>query len=116
MSIDRMDVSARLSQGVVHGDIVYLAGQVAFDAPGASIAEQTAAVLERIDTYLGEAGTDKSKLLSAQIWLADMGDFAAMNEVWDAWVEPGKPPARACVESKLASPKFIVEIMVVAAR
>lgn len=115
MSIQRHDVGERMSQAVVHNGTVYLAGQVAVDKSGASVAEQTGNILERIDRYLGEAGTDKSKLLSAQIWLADISTFSEMNEVWDAWVSPGNTPCRACVESKLAAPQFTVEIMVVAA-
>lgn len=116
MTIKRYDMSARMSQAVVANGLVFLAGQVALDKPGAPVAEQTGNVLERIDRYLAEAGTDKSKLLQAQIWLADMADFNEMNEVWDAWVEKGHPPARACVESRLAAPQFTVEIMVVAAQ
>ena len=115
MSIERHDVGERMSQAVVHNGTVYLAGQVAFDKAGASVREQTENILERIDRYLGEAGTDKSKLLSAQIWLSDISTFDEMNAVWDAWVTPGNTPCRACVESKLAAPQFTVEIMVVAA-
>ena len=116
MSIKRFDVGPRMSQAVVHGKTVYLAGQVAQNAPGGTVAEQTKDILDRIDALLAEAGSDKSKLLSANIWLSDIGDFAAMNAAWDAWVVPGNTPCRACVESKLASPKFNVEIMVTAAR
>ncbi len=116
MSIERKEVGARMSQAVVHGDTVYLAGQVAMDAPGAAVAEQTRDTLARIDRLLAEAGTDKSKLLSATIWLSDMRYFEQMNEVWDAWVTPGQTPARACVEARLATPQYDVEIMVVAAR
>jgi len=116
MSITRHQVGTRMSQAVVHGDTVYLAGQVAKDAGGESVAVQTTEVLQRIDDLLAEAGTDKSKLLSAIIWLADIGTFEEMNGVWDAWVTPGNPPARACVEAKLASPRFTVEIGVIAAR
>ncbi len=116
MSIERKQVGDRMSQIVIHGDTVYLAGQVAQAAAGAPITEQTKATVAAIDRLLAEAGTDKSKLLTATIWLADMRDFAAMNEVWDAWVVPGQTPARACVEAKLATPKFIVEIMVTAVR
>ena len=115
MSIQRHDVGERMSQAVVHNGTVYLAGQVAFDKAGASVAEQTQNILDRIDKYLGEAGTDKSKLLSAQIWLSDIATFNEMNGVWDAWVSPGNAPARACVEAKLASPQFNVEIGVIAA-
>ncbi|MEL6961913.1 MAG: RidA family protein [Pseudomonadota bacterium] len=115
MSIKRIDIGPRMSQAVVHGDTVYTAGQVAQNAPGASVTEQTKDILAAIDRLLAEAGTDKSKLLSANIWLADISDFDEMNAVWDAWVSPGNTPCRACVESKLASPKFTVEIGVIAA-
>ncbi|MGI9484386.1 MAG: RidA family protein [Geminicoccaceae bacterium] len=116
MSIKRIDAGDRMSQAVIHGDTVYTAGQVAQNAPGGSVTEQTQDILNAIDRLLAEGGTDKSKLLTASIWLADIGDFAEMNAVWDAWVSPGNTPCRACVESKLASPKFTVEIMVTAAR
>ena len=116
MTIKRIDAGDRMSQCVVHGNTVYTAGQVAQNAPGGSVTEQTTDILAAIDRLLAEAGSDKSKLLSANIWLADIGDFAEMNAVWDAWVSPGNTPARACVESKLASPKFTVEIGVIAAR
>ncbi len=115
MSIRRIETGARMSQAVVHGDTVYTAGQVAQNAPGGSVTEQTKDILAAIDRLLAEAGTDKSKLLTASIWLADIGDFDEMNAVWDAWVAPGDTPCRACVESRLASPKFTVEIMVTAA-
>ena len=113
--VRRIDTNERMSQAVIHGNTVYLAGQVAFDAPGKSITEQTENILSRIDNYLEQAGTDKSRLLSATIWLSDIGDFSEMNAVWDAWVSPGNQPARACVESKLAAPQFTVEIGVIAA-
>ena len=116
MSVQRMHTGERMSQAVVHGNTVYLAGQVAQNAPGQSVAEQTKDILATIDRLLGEAGTDKSKLLSAQIWLSDIASFNEMNQVWDAWVTPGQAPCRACVESKLAAPKFTVEIMVIAAK
>jgi enamine deaminase RidA (YjgF/YER057c/UK114 family) len=115
MTIKRLDVGSRMSQAVVHGNTVYLAGQVAQNAPGGTVAEQTQDILNRIDALLAEAGSDKSKLLSANIWLSDIGAFAEMNAVWDAWVVAGSTPCRACVESKLAAPKFNVEIMVTAA-
>lgn len=114
MPVKRIGVGPRMSQAVIHADTVYTAGQVALDKPGASVAEQTRNILERIDGLLAEAGSDKSKLLTATIWLADMGDFAEMNAVWDAWVTEGHTPCRACVESKLATPDFAVEIQVVA--
>lgn len=111
-----MEIGPRMSQVVIHGDTVYMAGQVALDKPGASVTDQTRNILERIDRLLGDAGTDKARLLSATIWLADIGDFPEMNAVWDAWVAPGDTPCRACVESRLASPDFKVEIQVIAAR
>lgn len=115
MAIDRRHVGPRMSQIVVHGDTVYLAGQVA-DDPSADVAGQTKQIVEKIDRYLAEAGTDKSKLLSATVWLSDIKTFNEMNGVWDAWVSPGNPPARACVEAKLAQPQYRVEIGVIAAR
>lgn len=114
MTIRRLHSGPRMSQAVIHGDTVYLAGQVA-DDPVPSVAEQTRQVLARIDRLLAEAGTDKSKLLSANIWLADISRFEEMNAVWDAWVSPGNAPARATVQSGLARAPNLVEIMVVAA-
>jgi enamine deaminase RidA (YjgF/YER057c/UK114 family) len=116
MSIQRHEVGPRMSKAVVHGDTVYLAGIVAEAPKGKSMGEQTKSVLAQIDHFLAMAGTEKSKLLSANIWVADMGMFAEMNAVWDAWVSPGNTPARATVEAKLASPDYKVEIMVVAAK
>jgi enamine deaminase RidA (YjgF/YER057c/UK114 family) len=104
-----------MSQCVVHGNTVYTAGQVARNAAGGSVGEQTKDILAIIDRLLAQAGTDKSKLLTANIWLADIGTFNEMNAVWDAWVASGSTPCRACVESKLASPQYTVEIMVTAA-
>ena len=115
MTIRRIDVGARMSQTVVHNATVYTAGQVAQRAPGGTIAEQTADILARIDELLAEAGSDKSKLLSATIWITDMRDFAEMNAVWDAWVSPGNTPGRACVEARLAAQQYNVEIGVIAA-
>lgn len=116
MALKRIQVGPRMSQAVIHGDTVYLAGQVALDAPGASATDQTKNILDRIDALLAEAGTDKSRLITATIWLSDMSDFNEMNTVWDAWVAPGDTPCRACVESpRLASPDFTVEIQVAAA-
>lgn len=105
-----------MSKAVVHGDTVYLSGLVA-DAPkGKSTAEQTKNILSQIESFLARAGTDKSKVLSANIWLTDMANFAEMNAVWEAWVSPGGAPARATVQAMLASADRTVEIMVVAAR
>lgn len=115
MSITRIKTNKRMSQAVVHQGLVYLAGQVALNAGGESVTRQTEDILAAIDSLLAEAGTDKSKLISATIWLASMDDFNEMNQVWDAWVAPGETPARACVEARLAAPQFTVEIAVVAA-
>ncbi len=115
MSIERHEVGPRMTQVIVHNDTVYLAGQVD-SAKSGTAAEQTKNILARIDTLLATAGTDKSKILSASIWLSDMRFFAEMNEVWDAWVTPDHTPTRACVEAKLAIPEFLVEIRVTAAR
>ena len=116
MSIERFHTNDRMSQMVIHGDTVYLAGQVALGAPGESVADQTRAILGQIDALLAEAGTDKSKLLSATIYITDMKTFPEMNAAWDAWVSQGNTPARATVEAKLAAPQYNVEIMVVAAK
>jgi len=112
MSIKRIKSGKRMSQAVVHNAIVYTAGQV---AAGETVADQTADVLSQIDMLLAEAGTDKSRLLTATIWLADISDFKDMNLVWDAWVDSDNPPARACVEAKLARKELFVEIQVSAA-
>ena len=112
MTITRLESGARMSQAVVHGGLVYTAGQVA-KADG--VAAQTSEILANIDRLLAEAGTDKTKILTATIWITDMAEFAEMNAVWDAWVAPGHAPARACTEAPLALPEFKVEIMVTAA-
>jgi enamine deaminase RidA (YjgF/YER057c/UK114 family) len=114
MTITRLESGPRMSQAVVHGDTIYLAGQVG--TPDAPVADQTRQVLAAIDRLLGEAGSDKTRILSATVWLADMADYAAMNAVWDAWVAPGHAPARATGESRLAAPGYKVEIIVVAAK
>jgi enamine deaminase RidA (YjgF/YER057c/UK114 family) len=114
MDIARHNVGKRLSQAVVHGNTVYLAGQVAAD-PSATTKGQTEQILQKIDQLLAAAGSNKSRLLSATVWLANMGTYDEMNAAWDAWVDPANTPARATVESRLASPKYLVEIAVVAA-
>lgn len=114
MSIQYHKPGARMSQITAHNGTLYLAGQVAADA-SADAAGQTQQILEQIDALLAEGGSDKGQLLSATIWVTDMADFDAMNGAWDAWVEPGRPPVRACVEAKLAKPEWKVEIMVTAA-
>ena len=114
MTITRQNVGPRMSGAVVHDGTVYLAGQVSTE-PSASTKGQTAEVLKKIDALLAAAGTSKSKLLSATIYLSNIANFDEMNSVWDAWVEPGNTPARATVEARLANPKCLVEISVVAA-
>jgi len=117
MSIERIQTGPRMSQAVIHNQTVYLAGQVASGAPGGTVTEQTKDILSKIDALLAAARTDKSKILSATIWLTDMSTFAEMNVVWEAWVAPGATPARATVASpQLASPEFKVEIAVIAAQ
>ena len=116
MKIERHEIGPRMSKAVIHGDTVYLAGIVADSPKGKSVAEQSKNILSQIDGFLALAGTDKTKLLSANIWITDMANFPEMNSVWDSWVSAGNTPARATVEAKLASPDYKVEIMVVAAR
>jgi len=116
MSIERHEIGPRMSKVVVHGNTVYLAGIVADNPKGKSVTEQTKDILAQIDGFLARAGTNKSKLLSANIWITDMATFAEMNAVWDAWVSSGNTPARATVEAKLATPDYKVEIMVVAGK
>ena len=113
MNVQRLHSGPRMSQAVIHGDTVYLAGQIA--APGESVAAQTSAILGRIEALLEEAGSSKSHMLSATIWLADMADFQAMNAIWDEWLGGANAPARATGEAKLASPDYKVEIVVTAA-
>ena len=115
MTIQRIGVGKRMSEAVIYGGVVRTAGFVADKAAGKSVKEQTAEILALIDATLKQAGTDKTKLLKANIWLTDIGTFAQMNEAWDAWVSQGNTPARATVESKLAAPGLDVEIMVEAA-
>ena len=116
MTIQRIGPGARMSKAVVHGNTVYLAGQVAEKAAGKSVAEQTSEILAIIDALLAEAGSDKTKILSVNIWLADIKTFAEMNSVWDKWVPAGHTPARATVEAKLAAAPYTVEIAAIAAR
>ncbi len=115
MSIKRIAPGERMSQSVTYNGVVYLSGVTAADA-GLDIKAQTARVLALIDERLAAAGTDKSKILSAQIWVRDIAHhFAPMNEVWTAWVDPDNKPARATVESAMARPEVLVEIGIVAA-
>jgi enamine deaminase RidA (YjgF/YER057c/UK114 family) len=116
MTIERKEVGPRMSQVVVHGDTIYLAGVVAQASKGGTVAAQTKEILAIIDKHLVSAGSDKSKLLAATIYITDMANFAEMNAVWDGWVVPGQTPARATVEAGLAAPDYKVEIMVTAAK
>jgi enamine deaminase RidA (YjgF/YER057c/UK114 family) len=115
MTIARLHIGPRMSQAVIHGQTVYLAGQVADQAKGKSVGDQTRDILATIDRLLEEAGSDKTKVLSATIYLVDMATFAEMNAVWEAWVPAGHAPARATVEAKLAAPAYAVEIACIAA-
>jgi enamine deaminase RidA (YjgF/YER057c/UK114 family) len=115
MNLTRHDQSSILSQAVVHGDTVYLAGVVAKDLEQ-DVKGQTRQVLDEIDRLLGKCGSGKSRVLSAQIWVTDIRNRAPMNEVWTAWADKSNLPARACVEAKLADPRALVEIMVIAAK
>jgi enamine deaminase RidA (YjgF/YER057c/UK114 family) len=116
MSIQRIEPGARMSKAVVHGNTVYLAGIVADAAKGKSVTEQTQDILGQIDGLLAKAGSDKSKLLTATIYITDMANFAEMNAVWDKWVSAGNTPARATVQAQLAAAGYKVEIMVAAAK
>jgi enamine deaminase RidA (YjgF/YER057c/UK114 family) len=113
MSIRRIDVGPRMSQIVIHGDTVYLAGQVG--QPTGNVASQTRDILSAVDELLAKAGSDKTKILQAIIWLADMSTFAEMNAEWDKWVPQGNTPARATGEAKLAGPEYLVEVMITSA-
>ncbi len=111
--IQRHQPGPRMSQAVVHNGVVYLAGQV---GEGADAGQQTRAILQAIDALLETCGSNKSRILSTQIFLADIADFAAMHAVLEAWIDPASPPARATIEAKLAAPRYLVEILVVAAQ
>ncbi len=113
MTIVRSEPSSRMSQSVVHGDTIYLAGQV---GTGADVTAQTKDMLGQVDRLLAAAGSSKSHILSATIWMADMDQVGDMNAVWDAWIDPSNPPARACVESRLVTPEYLVEVMIIAAK
>jgi enamine deaminase RidA (YjgF/YER057c/UK114 family) len=115
MSIRRIQPGPRLSQAVVHDNVVYIAGQVAPPNSGNTVGDQTRAILAQIDRLLAEAGTSKANLLSASVWLADIKTFDQMNEAWEKWVVAGSTPARATVETRLAGPAFLVEIAAIAA-
>ena len=110
--IQRINIGPRMSEAVIYNGTVWLAGQI---GEGESVTEQTRDVLRQVDALLAEAGTSKENIVQALIWLADMGDFAEMNAVWDEWVPQGHTPARATGEAKLAAPKYKVEIIITAA-
>ena len=113
--IRRIGVGPRMSKGVVHAQTIYTAGQVADKTKGGSVADQTREILSLIDEILAELGSEKAKILTATIYLADISTFAEMNSVWDIWVDKTHPPARATVEAKLVTPDYKVEIAVIAA-
>jgi enamine deaminase RidA (YjgF/YER057c/UK114 family) len=115
MEIKRLHVGKRLSEVAIHNGTVYLAGQIASDTKQ-DIKGQTREVLGHIDRLLAEAGSDKSRILSTQIFITDMANFPAMNEVWESWVVPGNTPPRATVEAKLADPACLIELVIVAAQ
>lgn len=114
MTITRIDQGPRMSEAVIHGDTIYLAGQIG--APGESVTAQTEAALAEIEELLAKTGSDKDHLLMATIWLADITDFAEMNLVWDLWIKGHPAPARATGEAKLATPDYKVEIIIIAAK
>lgn len=113
MTITRLQPGPRMSQAVIHNDTIYLAGQV---GKGTDVISQTKEALANIEQLLSDCDSDKSHILSATIWLADMKDFDNLNQVWDAWVDPVAPPTRACGEARLATPDYLVEFMIVAAK
>lgn len=113
--IKRLDPGARMSEAVIFNGVIYTSGVVADQTVGKGVYEQTKDILAQIDDILARAGSDKTRILKANIWLSDMATFSEMNRAWDAWVVAGQTPARATVESKLAAPGYDVEIMIEAA-
>ena len=113
-TITRIATGQRMSQAVIHGQTIYLAGQVG--TPGTSVTAQTQEILEKIESLLEQSGSDKTQILSTTIWMASMENFDEMNAVWDAWVPEGHAPARATGESALATPEHLVEILIIAAK
>jgi enamine deaminase RidA (YjgF/YER057c/UK114 family) len=116
MAIERIDSGPRMSQAVVVGNLVFTAGRVAERNAGRDVGTQTREILEGLDALLARAGTDRSRIVSVNIWLASIIDFDAMNAVYDAWVDKANPPVRACVEARLAGSEFAVEIACIAER
>lgn len=116
MTIQRIDPNPRLSAGVVFSDLVFLSGQVPTTLDG-DVALQTTEVLEKIDALLAKANSDKSRILSAQIWLKDIAkDFTVFNELWEKWLPAGCSPSRAAIQADMARPQVLVEVMVIAAK
>ncbi|QIO55510.1 RidA family protein (plasmid) [Rhizobium leguminosarum bv. trifolii] len=115
MQIERYETGKRMSQAVTYGGFVFLAGQVAIDAPDASVHAQTTNILARITRLLESVGSNPTRIISTTIWLADISSFEDMNAVWDAWLPSGHAPGRATVEARLAGPEFAVEIGIIAA-
>ncbi len=113
MTIQRTEIGSRMSQTVTHGDTIYLAGQV---GEGPDMTSQTQTMLAEVDRLLASVGSSKSHILSATIWVADMAEVDDMNTVWDAWIDPANPPARACVQSAMVAPEYLVEVMIIAAK
>lgn len=113
--LKRIEAGSRMSEAVVHNNTVYTAGFVADKMMGKSVFEQTKEVLQQLDEVLAKAGSDKTRIIKANIWLTDIKTFDQMNKAWDAWIVAGKTPARATVEAKLAAPGYDVEIMIEAA-
>ncbi len=113
MEIKKIVKNSRMSEIVIHGDTIYLCGQVCEDS-SLGIKEQTVAIIENIEKLLATVGSDKSKLLMAQIFIKDMDLFNEMNEIWDVWVDRDSPPARACVQAAMARPEWLLEIIVTA--
>lgn len=113
--IRRINAGSRMSEAVIYGNKIYTSGMVAENTVGKSVLEQTTDILQQIDSLLASAGSDKTRILKANIWLTDMTMFNHMNQAWDAWVVKGQTPARATVEAKLAAPGYDVEIMIEAA-
>jgi len=116
MAIERIDQGPRMSQAAIVGNLVFTAGRVAEQNAGRDVGSQTKEILDGIDALLARAGTDKSRIVSVNVWLAHIGDFDAMNAIYDAWVDRADPPVRACVEARLAGSEFAVEIAVIAER
>jgi enamine deaminase RidA (YjgF/YER057c/UK114 family) len=113
--IERIAANPRMSGAVVHGGVAYLSGQVAIDHRGGAVADQVAEILQRIDALLADAGSDRSRLLTATLYLSDLAVLPVLNQAWDAWIAPGCAPTRTTIQAVLASPLYALEIAVTAA-